>query len=221
MLFRCNYLLDYQERQNFLSKWMEKFLLAKKVEQDSITGSNVKLFFLMIKSSSARNRDGRRKRRDRKSFVLSFLCAYASFTHTCACETLTTTFTPATDELSTSMWHFLYFSYRLNRMIFGMETAFWFHVVNVVLHAIASILFTKICSDVIGFKRKFCLLAGIFFAIHPIHTESEYFFITHVTWTCTFTITHSHIYPAMLLYIYMVADGYIAERDFLATKEIF
>lgn len=84
--------------------------------------------------------------------------------------------------------------YRLNRMIFGMETAFWFHVVNVVLHAIASILFTKICSDVIGFKRKFCLLAGIFFAIHPIHTESESFFLLffsihfyHATRACTHT----------------------------------
>ncbi|KAG5672760.1 hypothetical protein PVAND_002857 [Polypedilum vanderplanki] len=63
-------------------------------------------------------------------------------------------------------------TFRLNRMIFGMENAFWFHVVNVVLHSISSILFSKICSDVIGFKRKYCLLAGIFFAIHPIHTES-------------------------------------------------
>lgn len=64
---------------------------------------------------------------------------------------------------------------RLNRMIFGMETAFWFHVVNVLLHSISSILFTKICYEVIGFKRKYCLLAGIFFAIHPIHTESKSF----------------------------------------------
>ncbi|KAL7019450.1 hypothetical protein ACKWTF_011123 [Chironomus riparius] len=63
-------------------------------------------------------------------------------------------------------------TFRLNRMIFGMETAFWFHVVNVLLHSISSILFTKICYEVIGFKRKYCLLAGIFFAIHPIHTES-------------------------------------------------
>lgn len=64
---------------------------------------------------------------------------------------------------------------RLNRMIFGMETAFWFHVVNVLLHSISSILFTKICYEVIGFKKKYCLLAGIFFAIHPIHTESKSF----------------------------------------------
>lgn len=67
-------------------------------------------------------------------------------------------------------------------MIFGMETAFWFHVVNVLLHSISSILFTKICYEVIGFKRKYCLLAGIFFAIHPIHTESksfQFFYVSH------------------------------------------
>lgn len=63
-------------------------------------------------------------------------------------------------------------------MIFGMETAFWFHVVNVGLHVISSALFTKICSDVIGFKRKYCLLAGIFFVIHPIHTESKSLFVS-------------------------------------------
>lgn len=84
------------------------------------------------------------------------------------------------DFLSIYLSFFSFISYRLNRMIFGMETAFWFHVVNVVLHAIASILFTKICSDVIGLKRKFCLLAGIFFAIHPIHTESECFFLIFI-----------------------------------------
>jgi hypothetical protein len=75
---------------------------------------------------------------------------------------------------------------RLNRMIFGMETAFWFHVVNVLLHSISSILFTKICYEVIGFKRKYCLLAGIFFAIHPIHTESKSFQFSLSYFLCTF-----------------------------------
>lgn len=55
-----------------------------------------------------------------------------------------------------------------------MESAFWFHIVNVILHILSSILFTRICSNVAGFKRNFSLIAGIFFAVHPIHTESKF-----------------------------------------------
>lgn len=109
---------------------------------------------------------------------------------------------------------------RLNRMIFGMESAFWFHVVNVLLHSIASMLFTKICYEVIGFKRKYCLLAGIFFAIHPIHTESKSFFFSilytrhtlllffiYISYVCIFFIFKkrtqdiSLVYVSFLLYI--------------------
>lgn len=61
-------------------------------------------------------------------------------------------------------------------MIFGIESAFSFHLVNVVLHAISTILFTKICRKVVGFKNEFATLCGILFASHPIHTESKRFF---------------------------------------------
>lgn len=109
-----------------------------------------------------------------------------------------------TYPLSIFLFHLSHL-YRLNRMIFGMETAFWFHVVNVVLHVIASILFTKICSDVIGLRRKFCLLAGIFFAIHPIHTESEsfsyfIFYFYHATWTCTHILYVANKYMCVWIY---------------------
>lgn len=70
---------------------------------------------------------------------------------------------------------------RLNRLLFGMESAFWFHIVNVVLHSLSSILFTRICSKVAGFKPNYSLLAGIFFAVHPIHTESKLLIITSST----------------------------------------
>lgn len=63
---------------------------------------------------------------------------------------------------------------RLNTLLFGVESAFWFHIVNVLLHGLSSILFTRICSKVCGFKRNYSLIAGIFFAVHPIHTESKF-----------------------------------------------
>jgi hypothetical protein len=69
---------------------------------------------------------------------------------------------------------FSLFFRRLNRLLFGMESAFWFHIVNVALHSFSSILFTRICSQVAGFKPNYSLIAGIFFAVHPIHTESKF-----------------------------------------------
>ena len=95
-------------------------------------------------------------------------------------------------------------TWRLNRMIFGMETAFWFHVVNVLLHSISSILFTKICYEVIGFKRKYCLLAGIFFAIHPIHTESksfQFFYVFHSYFMYIFFIFKKRTQDISLVYV--------------------
>ena len=69
---------------------------------------------------------------------------------------------------------FFFFCLRLNRLLFGMESAFWFHIVNVLLHSLSSILFTRICSNVAGFKPNFSLIAGILFAVHPIHVECEF-----------------------------------------------
>lgn len=131
----------------------------------------------------------------------------------CACETLTTIFLLSyfLDRCflcgNVTLSHlFLFLFYRLNRMIFGMETAFWFHLVNVVLHAIASILFTKICLDVIGLRRKFCLLAGILFAIHPIHTESEYFLV-HFSFLFLIIVTrHVHCERAYWRFFFLRGD---------------
>lgn len=55
-----------------------------------------------------------------------------------------------------------------------MESAFWFHIVNVILHSLSSILFTRICSKVAGFKPNYSLIAGVLFAVHPIHTECKF-----------------------------------------------
>ncbi len=48
----------------------------------------------------------------------------------------------------------------------------WFHVVNVALHLLASLLFTRVCVSVAGLRTGFATLAGLLFAAHPIHTEA-------------------------------------------------
>jgi len=59
----------------------------------------------------------------------------------------------------------------LNHYVFGLQPV-WFHVVNVILHGICSVLFARLCISVAGLEHKYGLLAGIVFAVHPIHTEA-------------------------------------------------
>ncbi|XP_068082908.1 protein O-mannosyl-transferase TMTC1 [Anabrus simplex] len=48
----------------------------------------------------------------------------------------------------------------------------WFHVSNVLLHAAASLLFTRVCRAVAGLSPRFAAVAGLLFAAHPIHSEA-------------------------------------------------
>ena len=64
-----------------------------------------------------------------------------------------------------------YFYFRANFLLFGLRPM-WFHATNVILHAAACILFTRVCSVVAGLRRNFAAAAGIMFAVHPIHTEA-------------------------------------------------
>lgn len=63
------------------------------------------------------------------------------------------------------------FPCRFDHTLFG-RNASWFHVTNVLLHTIASVLFTRVCTVVAGLRRNFATLAGVLFAVHPIHTEA-------------------------------------------------
>ena len=62
-------------------------------------------------------------------------------------------------------------SYRwLNYLVFGMEP-WWFHAVNVSLHAISSLLFWLMLRD-FGISSMASLWGALLFAVHSIHTEA-------------------------------------------------
>ena len=79
------------------------------------------------------------------------------------------------------------FTYRLNYMLANGYSAWGFHVVNLVLHAANCVLLLRVfsiffggftaaavvenSSGVFSAPRR-SLLAGLLFAVHPIHTES-------------------------------------------------
>lgn len=63
------------------------------------------------------------------------------------------------------------FDYRVNFLCFGLQPA-WFHATNVALHALACVLFTRVCVYIAGLKQPFATAAGLMFATHPVHTEA-------------------------------------------------
>lgn len=48
----------------------------------------------------------------------------------------------------------------------------WFHATNILLHTTVCMLFTRVCGAVAGLRKNFATLAGLLFAVHPIHTEA-------------------------------------------------
>jgi uncharacterized membrane protein len=56
-------------------------------------------------------------------------------------------------------------------MLFGLN-AVAFHVTNILLHTLATVLFIYVCKNVINFNKKLATMAGLLFAVHPIHTEA-------------------------------------------------
>jgi len=61
-------------------------------------------------------------------------------------------------------------SFAIDRSLAGAEPL-WFHTVNLLLHALASLLvWQAACSA--GLRRGGALLAAMLFALHPLHTEA-------------------------------------------------
>ncbi|XP_050393145.1 protein O-mannosyl-transferase TMTC1 [Patella vulgata] len=62
-------------------------------------------------------------------------------------------------------------SFRINYELSGGR-AYWFHVVNVILHCITTGLFTYLLHDVFNISTTACFFTSLLFAVHPIHTEA-------------------------------------------------
>ena len=63
-------------------------------------------------------------------------------------------------------------TFRWNVATFGFDT-FWFHATNMALHGLASALVTAVASRLCrGFASWVPLVAGLAFALHPVHAEA-------------------------------------------------
>ncbi|CAK1551506.1 unnamed protein product [Leptosia nina] len=60
---------------------------------------------------------------------------------------------------------------KLNYMLCGVS-AWWWHAVNVLLHAACCVLVARTGAVVARLQRPFAALAALLFAVHPIHTEA-------------------------------------------------
>lgn len=63
------------------------------------------------------------------------------------------------------------FTFRMNYLFAGLQPV-GYHMVNVLLHAIVTYLFTSFVSDISFQDDTITLISGLLFAIHPIHTEA-------------------------------------------------
>ena len=61
-------------------------------------------------------------------------------------------------------------TFRLNYMLHGLDPM-GYHLVNVLLHAVVCYLYVQLCG-VIFTEVWPALIAGLLFAVHPIHTEA-------------------------------------------------
>lgn len=67
-------------------------------------------------------------------------------------------------------------TFRWNFLIGGLNPI-GYHVINVLLHATVCVLFLRVCrrifnSHISSQTSSLSLLCGLFFALHPIHTEA-------------------------------------------------
>jgi len=61
-------------------------------------------------------------------------------------------------------------SFRLNFLASGLKSTFWFHMVNVVVHALNTLLATELIDKTVG--TDVAITSGLLFATHPIHSEA-------------------------------------------------
>ena len=72
-------------------------------------------------------------------------------------------------------------TYRLNYLLHQLEP--WgYHLVNILVHAAVCCLFALFCGRTVGGVWS-SLVAGLLFAVHPIHTEAVSSSL-HIFWCC-------------------------------------
>ena len=62
-------------------------------------------------------------------------------------------------------------SFRVNYLL-GELSPYGYHLVNVVLHAVATVLFLVLCLHLFGGKLAVSSFAAVLFAVHPVHCEA-------------------------------------------------
>ena len=60
---------------------------------------------------------------------------------------------------------------RINYAVSG-EDGWSYHAVNVLLHVVATLLFTFVCETHVFHTQNLATAAGLMFAVHPVHTEA-------------------------------------------------
>jgi hypothetical protein len=80
---------------------------------------------------------------------------------------------PMSDPTSHKSYRpFTVITFRINYAIHGLEP--WgYHLVNIILHAISTLLVWQLCTSVVFVKQPWLSFqAAVLFAVHPIHTEA-------------------------------------------------
>lgn len=73
-------------------------------------------------------------------------------------------------------------TYRWNWLMSGLDTCA-FHVTNIVVHGIVSGLVVFV-GEVFGFSLPDSMMAGVLFAVHPVHTESVLYLVGRADTLC-------------------------------------
>jgi len=73
-------------------------------------------------------------------------------------------------------------TYRCFNYYFTELRPFGYHLVNILMHCVASVLFLFVCKVILGGKSQWPVFAALLFAVHSIHTEvvSQFAAVLHV-----------------------------------------
>ncbi|KAF4671349.1 Protein O-mannosyl-transferase tmtc3 [Perkinsus chesapeaki] len=74
-------------------------------------------------------------------------------------------------------------TFRLNYLLSGLDTSM-FHLTNILLHSIASILVIPVGTSVMKMNLRESTLCSILFAVHPVHTESILYLVGRADVLC-------------------------------------